>query len=246
MKNSVALFLGVFGAITVSWVVIVWGSHRQLSAIGPHFDTLENASYPTPLPGESAQGQIIYQELGCGACHTQQVRRYGYGWDQQRGWGDRQSVARDYVLQTHPQFGQTRIGPDLANFGERAAKTSVDRAKLYVMLYQGQGGMPAYPFLFEQREVSGQKASAALALPIEQGWQIVPTPRAAALVSFLLGLKQDYALPEAPPADIPAPAPTTPAVSAPAAAPAPSAAPAGTTTAEAAPSASPTSAPAKP
>lgn len=227
MKNSLYLFLGVFGAIALSWVVVVLGAHRQLRQIGPHFDTLENVSVPMPMPGAAAQGQLVYQDLGCGACHTQQVRRYGYGTDQYRGWGERQSVARDYALQDHPQFGQTRIGPDLANFGDRAVKAGQDRAKLHALLYSGQGGMPAYPFLYETREIVGQKASAALAVKVAAGWQVVPTPRAESLVSYLLSLKQDYALPEAPPADIPpavapaapASAPTTPAV-APGAAPA--------------------------
>ncbi|MBI5380817.1 MAG: cbb3-type cytochrome c oxidase subunit II [Opitutae bacterium] len=211
MKPSLYFFLGVFGAIALSWAAIVVGSHRQLRALGTHFDPLDNMSVPAAMSGQAAQGQRVYQELGCGACHTQQVRRYGYGWDQNRGWGERQSVARDYALQTHPQLGQARIGPDLANFGERAVKAGVDRAKLYRMLHDGQGGMPAFSFLFERRAIVGQKSSAALALPVAPGWQVVPTSRAEALVSYLLALKQDYALPEAPAAVIPAAVPATPA-----------------------------------
>lgn len=243
MKNSLYLFLGVFAAIALSWVVVVLGAHRQLKSVGPHFDTLENASFPMPMPGAAAQGQLVYQDLGCGACHTQQVRRYGFGSDQYRGWGERQTVARDFSLQEHPQLGQTRIGPDLANFGERAGKAGLDRAKLHAMLFSGQGGMPAYPFLYEAREIVGQKSAAALAVKTAPGWQIVPTPRAESLVSYLQSLKQDYALPEAPPAEIPA------AVAPPAAAAAPgtAAAPAGGSVTPAAPGTTgPTAAPTAP
>ena len=51
-------------------------------------------------------------------------RRPDYGSDQARGWGERQSVARDYIHQARPQLGDSRLGPDLTNYGARVPKES--------------------------------------------------------------------------------------------------------------------------
>ena len=46
--------------------------------------------------------------------------------DQARGWGERQSVARDYIFQIRPQLGSSRIGPDLTNLGARKPPYDAD------------------------------------------------------------------------------------------------------------------------
>jgi cytochrome c oxidase cbb3-type subunit II len=199
MKNNPLFFVALFGALALSFGAMVLGSLRQLGQLDAYFDASEGAAFPTRTPGLAARGMLVYRDLGCATCHTQQVRRPGFGSDQARGWGERQSVARDYIYQSRVQLGQTRIGPDLTNFGERAAKAGTDKEKLYRDLSAGQGGMPAYSFLFESRRVVGQPARQALAVKSRPGYEIVPTRRAEALAAYLLSLRVDFTYPEAQP-----------------------------------------------
>lgn len=201
MKNGPIFFLGLFTAAAVTWGGIVLGSHAQLGSLTPYFDENENQSFPLRTGGIAARGQMVYADLGCAACHTQQVRRPDFGSDQARGWGERQSVARDYVHQARPQLGAMRIGPDLANVGGR--KTPLNAEALANFLYSGSASHPAYKFLFEAREISGEPANNALRLtgpdaPVA-GHEIVPTERARSLIAYLQSLNQGYAYPEARP-----------------------------------------------
>jgi cytochrome c oxidase cbb3-type subunit 2 len=63
--------------------------------------------------------------------------------------------------------------------------------------------MPAYSFLFEDREVVGQASQYALkstgGLTPAPGREIVPTERALDLVAYLLSLNTTYDYPEARP-----------------------------------------------
>ena len=199
MKNSSLFFIALFGALAFSFGALVLGSLRQFGQLDAYFDPGEGAAFPARAPGLAARGMLVYRDLGCAACHTQQVRRPGFGNDRERGWGERQSVARDYIYQTRVQLGQARIGPDLTNFGERAAKAGIDQRKLFLNLYAGQGGMPAFPFLFETRRVVGQPAKQALSVKSRPGYEVVLTRRAEALAAYLLSLKTDFTYPEAQP-----------------------------------------------
>ncbi|HVW20687.1 MAG TPA: cbb3-type cytochrome c oxidase subunit II [Opitutaceae bacterium] len=194
MRNGAILFLGLFAALALSWAGIVVGSSDQLGRLAPYYDEGEGASFPAGFPGIAVRGEQVYRDLNCASCHTQQVRRAGYGNDEARGWGTRQSVARDYIFQPAAQLGAARIGPDLANLGQR----KVDREGLLRLLYSGRGAMPAYAFLFEKERIQGQLSSHALDVSgVEPGWQVVATPRAEALVSYLLSLSSPYDYPEA-------------------------------------------------
>jgi cytochrome c oxidase cbb3-type subunit 2 len=197
MKNGFTFFLGLFFALAVAWAGIVLGSHVQLAHLAPYFDENEGKAFPERMAGIAARGQLVYQDLGCAACHTQQVRRPDFGSDKARGWGDRQSVARDYVSQAHVQLGESRIGPDLANFGTRPLSVDADRLTQY--LYEPHGGMPSYRFLFEERKITGERAANALKAAAPAGYEIVPTHRAQALVAYLQSLNNVYEYPEAKP-----------------------------------------------
>ncbi|MFI5380250.1 MAG: cbb3-type cytochrome c oxidase subunit II [Tepidisphaerales bacterium] len=199
MKNGSLFFAGLFVALVLSWAGLALGTQAQLGNLAPHYDDLEGAAYPQRISGLAGQGQLVYRDLGCASCHTQQVRRPEFGSDKERGWGDRQSVARDYVYQTAPMLGSSRIGPDLANFGARAEKNNQSAAALLASLYNGAKGMPSYRFLFEVRKIVGQRANNALAGGAPAGYELVPTGRAEALVAYLLSLKQPYEFPEARP-----------------------------------------------
>jgi cytochrome c oxidase cbb3-type subunit 2 len=66
--------------------------------------------------------------------------------------------------------------------------------------------MPAYPYLFEVRPAGAAPAPEALKLPPQfappAGFEVVPRREAHALVAYLLSLRHDVSLPEAP---VPAP-----------------------------------------
>jgi cytochrome c oxidase cbb3-type subunit 2 len=203
MKNGLFLFLGIFGALALSWAVVVLGASRQITGLKVYFDPVEGEHYPYAISGVSAEGELVYKDLGCIACHTQQVRRPGFGYDALRSWGKRQSVARDYIYQTNPPLGQMRRGPDLANFGPRSVRTGVDRTKLLIQLHGGTAGMPPFPFLFEIRPVIGTPLTTALPVEGPSDSQVIPTQRAEMLVAYLKSLKQDYVFPEAEPFEPP-------------------------------------------
>ena len=231
MRNNVIFLLGLFAALGISWTGIVLGSHEQLGFLAPYYDDNQGTSFPQWMPGAAAQGQLVYRDLGCAACHTQQVRRPGFGYDQARGWGDRQSVARDYIYQPFPQLGLSRVGPDLTNIADRKP-TAPDEEDLLRMLYAGSDGMPPYRFLFEERRVGvgAQHSDQALkltgALEPRPGWEIVPSARARALVAYLSSLKTAYDYPEAFPFVPPKAERAAPEKAAPTGAPAPANAPA--------------------
>lgn len=208
MKNGALLFLGLLAAILLSWAGVVAGANGQLGHLSPYYDDGDSQAYPLRQPGIASAGQLVYRDLNCAACHTQQVRREGFGSDIARGWGERQSVARDYIYQPAVQLGQSRLGPDLANLAGRKP-TPLDASDLYALLYEGHGAMPAYAFLFDEHKVIGQVSDQALqlvgryrALP---GHEIVPTRRAEELVAYLLSLNSAYTYPEAKPVAEPKP-----------------------------------------
>jgi len=204
VKSNAVFFLGLFGALLISWACIVLGSNAQLGSQAPFYDDNQGTAFPQWMPGAAARGELVYRDLGCAACHTQRVRRPGLGYDQARGWGERQSVARDYLYKPWPQLGLSRAGPDLANLADRKP-TAPDRDDLLHMLYAGSDDMPAYRFLFEERRVgrSAQRSDEAMqltgALEPRRGREVVPTARARDLVAYLLSLKSDYDYPESVP-----------------------------------------------
>jgi cytochrome c oxidase cbb3-type subunit II len=200
MKNGALLFLGIFAALGASWAGIVVGSYAQLGALAPYYDDGDSQSYPGGFPGVASRGDLVYRDLNCASCHTQQVRRVGFGSDEARGWGERQSVARDYIFEPYVELGDSRVGPDLANLAIRKPQAP-DAAGLFQLLYTGHGGMPAYAFLFEQQKISGETSNHALkltgALAPPAGYEVVPNRRAEALVAYLLSLSSPYDYPEA-------------------------------------------------
>jgi cytochrome c oxidase cbb3-type subunit II len=202
MKNGPLFLLGLFVALVISFAGIVLGSHAQLGRLTPYFDDTEGQSFPQRTAGIAARGQAVYADLGCAACHTQQVRRPDYGSDKARGWGERQSVARDFIHQARPQIGSSRFGPDLANLAARKP-TAPTAAGLYHVLYLGAETHPSYRFLFDERKIAGESSPLALQLkgPLAApaGTEIVPTERAQVLVAYLLSLSNAYDYPESRP-----------------------------------------------
>lgn len=202
MKNGLSLFLGVFLTLGLSWAGLLLAAHKQLGGLNQFKDPVDETLYPQPLSGLADQGRLVYQDLGCVSCHTQQVRRAGFGADLERKWGERVSYARDYIREKTVLIGQNRLGPDLRNV---AARPGASEEYFYKLLYAPHSvapgtNMPAYPFLFETHAVAGRQPSAhalrltgASAAPA--GFEVVPTARARALVAYLLSLKDTYDYP---------------------------------------------------
>lgn len=200
MKNGPVFFLGLFGAMALSWGGVMLADH-QLGRLAPYVDENEGKAYPERTSGLAARGHMVYGDLGCAACHTQQVRRPDFGSDQARGWGDRQTYARDYIHQTQVYLGELRVGPDLTNLAGR--KPPPDAEDLTKLLYTGKpldsrklGVHPTYKFLFETRDIVGQRSANALKVAdLPRGREVVPTERAQTLLAYLLSLNSSYEYP---------------------------------------------------
>lgn len=132
-----------------------------------------------------------------------EIRIRPIGADIDRGWGRRGNVAADY-LQDSPVFlGAQRLGPDLANVGVRKPDLNWQLNHLYAPASVVPGStMPPYRFLFEKRKIGRYPSPDALKLPgefaPEPGYEIVPTDRARELAAYLLSLRSDVPLHEAP------------------------------------------------
>jgi len=213
MKHFSVLFLFVLSALALSFMSLVLSSYVQLGDLTPTTESLdENGEpidgdplFPRKLPGTAKQGKIVYADLGCVYCHTQQVRRPGYGADIERDWGKRVTVARDYVTQERPLIGSLRIGPDLKTIGERQPDANWHHQLLYKpeSILGGNVVKPSYSFLYKVQKIDRVPSPKALKFESgseyapEEGYEVIPTQRAEALVEYLLSLKLDYSLPEA-------------------------------------------------
>ncbi|MDP1579269.1 MAG: cbb3-type cytochrome c oxidase subunit II [Candidatus Didemnitutus sp.] len=206
MKNGLTLFVGAFAVIGLSSVAVLFSAHNQFGGLTQYKDPVEETLHPAPLSGIADRGRLVYQDLGCISCHTQQVRRDGFGSDIARQWGVRQSVARDYIRERTVFLGSNRLGPDLRNV---AARPYADAEYFYKLLYAPQSvapgtNMPSYDFLFDVRPIRpGQPSPHALQLSGKYappaGHEVVPTARATAMVAYLRSLNDSYEYPEAQP-----------------------------------------------
>ena len=205
MNKGPLLFLGIFFTLALSWTGIVLVNQIQYGRLTPLMDTDTSVAYPQAMAGLARQGQLVYQQLGCVYCHSQQVRRPGFGTDDLRGWGERQSVARDYVQQGRVFLGTMRTGPDLMNVGARPLNADWHFKHLLDPQLTSPGSIMApFGFLFETRKIIGQPSPKAIqGLPpiyaAVPGYEVVPTHRAEALVAYLMSLKFEFEYPEARP-----------------------------------------------
>ena len=126
------------------------------------------------------------------------------GSDIERGWGIRRTVGSDYLLDAEVMLGSVRIGPDLANLGNRNSDSNWH----YVHLFQPRqvvedSVMPSYAYLFDKRPVNGVPDADALRYDGElvtdaEGRQVIPRNTAKELVAYLLSLRLDEPVFEAP------------------------------------------------
>jgi hypothetical protein len=139
-----------------------------------------------------------------------EVRIVPLGPDIALGWGKRRSVAADFLFDQPVMPGSQRIGPDLASVGSRWPGTDLQLLHLYnPQITVKKSVMPPYPFLFEKRKINRGPSLDALKvagnLVPEAGYEIVPTDDARSLVAYLLSLRTDTPVFEAPLTVPPAP-----------------------------------------
>lgn len=131
-----------------------------------------------------------------------QVNIVPAGTDISRGWGRRRTVSQDYAYDLPVQLGTRRAGPDLANVGLRLPDVNWQLRHLYAPQVEVKGStMPPYRFLFAQRKVGQGNPADALTLPagtVPAGMEIVPTEAARTLAAYLVSLRADEPLYEAP------------------------------------------------
>jgi len=214
--------LGLSASFGVAWLAVIVIPYLKMRDLAPV--TLSEAAdgktgiFNPKRTGRVAHGAKVYAENGCYLCHTQVIRPTYAGNDLYRAdWGGqkedpvrgdtrRETNAYDFQGETFAQIGLTRMGPDLSNLGRRMDSlraTGVDPEQwLFVRLYNPQlhpelwnSTCPPHPFLFEKRKVKGSPSSAALPVDIGPGRELVPDSDARALVSYLLSLKKDHAVP---------------------------------------------------
>lgn len=204
MNKLPILFTGIFLTFLSAWLGLVAAPIVQFGRLAPHVDEETGQVLPPPRSGLAEEGRRVYASLGCLYCHSQQVRPEHAGADIARGWGARRTVPRDYINDKPHLLGTMRTGPDLTNAGARLTNAMWHHKHLYnPQLMDKNSIMPPYKFLYEVRPVKGQPSPKALDIPakeagIPEGYEIVPTRQAEALVAYLLSLKANYSLPEAP------------------------------------------------
>jgi cbb3-type cytochrome oxidase cytochrome c subunit len=163
------------------------------------------------VPNVAAADPIL-KVLGAAGAKAQ-VNIVPVGADMSRGWGRRRTVAQDYVYDAVVQLGTRRAGPDLANVGMRLPDVNWHLRHLYAPKAEVKDStMPPYRYLFELRRVGKGNPADVLALPagtVPEGFEVVPTDAARALAAYLVSLRADSPLFEAPFTAPAAPAPAT-------------------------------------
>jgi len=202
MQRGLSIFVGITFTFSLGWVGLIVLPHLQLGGLAAQMEEGSADGYPKPLDGQAAQGRAVYVSEGCVYCHSQQVRAESFGTDVARGWGDRRTVARDYLYDNPILLGSMRTGPDLANIGARQPDETWHLLHLYNPVITSPGSiMPPFGFLFEKRRIVGERAHDALPLKNEWappgGFEIVPTDRAKTLVAYLKEQNRTFPLEEA-------------------------------------------------
>lgn len=200
MNRGPFIFIGLLVIVSLSWAVTLVKPIQEAGNLSPMLEG--GARIPTLVDGLALRGREVYQEQGCVNCHTQQTLAT-VGTDIERGWGTRQSMPLDYVDQSPVFTGYNRVGPDLANVGARRSEADWHYLHFYNPEITSPGSnMPPFAYLFHTRPIVGERSNRALELPEgfqpEDGYEVVPTPEADALVAYMLSLSQDYEIREAP------------------------------------------------
>jgi len=195
-------------------IVLKEGVDTVEGATGP-----ENTQFYFPKrTGRIANGAAVYAANGCYLCHTQVIRPTYAGndtfrsdWAGRKDNGDgvdtrRETNAWDFQYEKFAQIGTTRLGPDFSNLGHRIedeyAKGSDPARWLYQHLLDPRlevdresSKCPSFRYLFDEVKIQGNLPEYAFNYNAKKKTALVPDADAKALVSYLLSLKKDDAVP---------------------------------------------------
>ncbi len=201
MNRVTFIYIGILFTVLASVTGLVSIPEKQIGGLQPVVEK-DGRPYPVPPSGLVAEGRRVYIAEGCIYCHSQQVRPEGFGADFERGWGDRRTVARDYIYEAPPLLGTMRTGPDLANIGVRQPSANWHYLHLYDPRITSPGSiMPSFAFLFHTVPIQVEVPADAVQFPKgrgKPGFAIVPGRRARALVAYLKSLDHSKPVPEVP------------------------------------------------
>lgn len=201
MNSGPLLFVGILFTLASSFWGLILLPQLQIGREQPVLLAATGELYPAPRAGLAQRGAQVYRANGCVECHTQQVRPRGSGNDLDRpGWGQRRTVAQDYLRDYPVQLGNLRVGPDLTNIGARQTNVTWHLTHLYNAKLTSPGSMmPPYAYLFEERALKPGRARSEDSLPVGPvDVEVLPTDDARALAAYLLSLKSEASLFEAP------------------------------------------------
>lgn len=203
MNKLPLLFIGILATFASAWLGIVAYAYVNLGSLQPVVSEDTGGLLPPPLSGSAIAGQKVYAANGCLYCHSQQVRPASLSTDIAKGLGPRRTVARDYINQRTVFLGTMRTGPDLTNIGVRQPSAAWHHQHLFEPAQLSEGSiMPSYRYLYKVRKIQGQPSAEAVAVlgphAPGPGYEVVPTQDAKDLVAYLISLKRNYPLPEAP------------------------------------------------
>jgi len=184
-----------FGFIGLAAVIAIVPAYWVQGRVETHMRSQAEESSLSPL---ERRGLAVYIAEGCVACHTQQVRPLAMD----RRWG-RPSTPQDYARLGGPMdlwrpytpavLGSSRNGPDLSDAGSRQPAETWQYMHMYnPRSVVADSIMPAYPWLFR---VVAEPDPDATVVGLPEAFRpaegtVVPTPRAEALVAYLLSRRQ--------------------------------------------------------
>lgn len=221
-----AFIFGLLGTFGIPWLLIVvipYSTMRSLEPTKYEEGSDFTGAFVPSRDGRISEGSTIYGQEGCYQCHTQVIRPTYAGNDVHRDeWAGlrkssdveidtrRETITDDFQQEKSAHVGQSRVGPDLSNFGRRLEhylkvnKSGLGSEEWILMHLYNPRDLPGYrdgnkPYdsacpskggLFNEVDIYGA-GGGTLPVDIEQGKGIVPTDRARALASYLLSLKKD-------------------------------------------------------
>ncbi len=190
-----------------------WGTNtaqigKALSSLAEGLFQEGNPLPPTPFPIQDDLSLVEANRIaGRWIDKGSAVRRVNHPVDAdiRRGWGFRRTVARDYLLDQPTMLGSQRIGPDLSNIGNRRPDLNWHLIHLFQPRKVVKNSiMPSYRYLFEKRDLHGGGGDAnalrhkGKLITDAQGRQIIPKPEARDLAAYLVSLRLDQPVFEAP------------------------------------------------
>ncbi|HEX5460964.1 MAG TPA: cytochrome c [Steroidobacteraceae bacterium] len=175
----------IAGGSTLVYVVLA-----LMMGVFPGLELSKTAAGPgvRPLTPLEVEGRAVYAANGCGYCHTQQIRPL-----QEDEVFGRPSAPGDFAYQTPELLGSERTGPDLTDVGTRRGSDVWQYMHLYnPRSVVPESIMPSFSWMFR---VVDRASAGVTPVPIPAGFApahgiVVPTPKARALVAYLLSLKQ--------------------------------------------------------